>query len=115
MTPADYLTAILARFTDHPVVRRAAWLGFLSWVVALTLTGYIFGFTDGFFGRLFSATFVLWLLLLGTVFGIRPAINWLTRRLSDDGGGRAPRTKRAPRAAAKRGAASPTIPANKWR
>ena len=117
----------LARFTAHPAVRRAAWLAFLSWVVALTLTGYLFGFTEGFFGRWFSATFVLWLLAAGTWFGIRPLIGWLTHRLGagsgGGNGGNGGSSGRAPRRAApaKRtaskpgGASSPQVPAKKWR
>ncbi len=117
MPPAAPLKDFLLDLTDHPVVRRLAWLGFVSWVVALTLTGYIFGFTDGFFGKLFSATLVLWLLAAGTVFGIAPLIGWLTRRLSDSGGRvprpRKPAAKRAPSRPTH--SASPSIPANKWR
>lgn len=110
MPPA--LADLLRRLADHPAVRRAAWLAFLSWVAALTLTGYVFGFTDGFFGRLFSATLVLWLLAAGTAFGILPLIGWLTHRLSDDGGNRAPRGRRTqPR----RAQVPPPVPANKWR
>ena len=111
---ADYLRQLF----DYPLVRRAAWLAFLSWVVALTLTGYIFGFADGFFGKLFSATFVLWLLLAGTSLGIVPLVQWLTRRLSDSPGRPAARRgKTPPRRAAARPSrpAPPTIPANKWR
>ena len=116
MTPTGPFATLLTRLADHPVVRRGAWLGFVSWVVALTLTGYVFGFAEGFFGRLFSATLVLWLLAAGTVFGIGPLIGWLTRRLSD-GAGRPARRGRAvsPRRPASRPAGSATIPASKWR
>ncbi|MBC7446998.1 MAG: DUF2798 domain-containing protein [Hymenobacteraceae bacterium] len=117
MPPAAPLKDFLLDLTDHPVVRRLAWLGFVSWVVALTLTGYVFGFTEGFFGRWLSATLVLWLLAAGTTFGIIPGIRWLTRRLSDSGG-RAPRPRKAaPKRPLNRPTHSPSsaIPANKWR
>lgn len=115
MTPAELLTLLSA----HPLVRRIGWFAFLSWVTALTLTGYLFGFTDGFFGRWLSATVVLWLLLTGTALGIVPFIKWLTQRLSDGSPARAPRGRRP--AAAKRpggrtaGPGPTQIPANKWR
>jgi hypothetical protein len=115
------VAALFARFTAHPLVRRAAWLAFLSWVIALTLTGYIFGFAEGFFGKWFSATFVLWLLVAGTALGIVPLIDWFTRRLSD-GRSSAPRAPRRPSAAPKRPASRPTnapggtaASASKWR
>ena len=128
MPPA--LADLLARLTAHPAVRRAGWLLFLSWVTALTLTGYLFGFTEGFFGRWCSATLVLWLLAAGTWFGIRPLIGWATQRLgagSDAGSGGSSRSgaaEKPPRRAApaKRAAGKPggtppppPIPANKWR
>ncbi len=121
MTPAD----LFAQLADHPVVRRVAWLGFLSWVAALTLTGYVFGLTDGFFGRLFSATLVLWLLALGTTYGILPLISWLTRRLSDTPDRSDRRSSGKPRkpsggtpnrnANRPNPSGSTAAPANKWR
>lgn len=88
--------ALLDHLRDHPVVRRAAWLGFLSLIVAVTLTGYTFGLADGFWGRTFSTTLVFWLLALGTVFGIRPLLIWLTRRFGGQASPRAPRARKAP-------------------
>ncbi len=114
MTAADYLRPLL----DHPLVRRAAWLAFLSWVSALTVTGYLFGLSDGFFGRWFSATLVLWLLLLAIVLGIIPLVRWLTHRLEIGTSGP---PRRRPPAAPRRPATRPAkplppqIPANKWR
>ena len=132
MPPA--LADLLARLTAHPAVRRAGWLLFLSWVTALTLTGYLFGFTEGFFGRWCSATLVLWLLAAGTWFGIRPLIGWATQRFGAGGGagrdagsggssrsGAAEKPPRraapAKRAAGKPGSTPPPPPisANKWR
>jgi hypothetical protein len=120
MTPAE----LFAQLSEHPVVRRVAWLGFLSWVTALTLTGYVFGLSDGFFGRLFSATFVLWLLALGSTYGIRPLIGWLTRRLSGTTPDRRPAKPRKPSGSSTSGSrnsnrpnptGSTAAPANKWR
>jgi hypothetical protein len=120
MKPAD----LFAQLSEHPVVQRVAWLGFLSWVAALTVTGYVFGLSDGFFGRLFSATFVLWLLALGTTYGIRPLLGWLTRRLGNAPSDRRPTKPRKPAGggtSAPRNANRPNptgstaAPANKWR
>ena len=116
MPAAGPFTTLFAHLADHPLVRRGAWLLFVSWVVALTLTGYLFGFADGFFGKLFGATFVLWLLAAGTALGIVPLVRWLTQRLS----GRSnppPRHGRSvsSRRPAGRSTGSSTIPASKWR
>ena len=75
--------ALFARLQAHPVARRLGWLGFLSLVAALTLTGYLFGLRDGFFGRWFFTTLVFWLLLAGTAYGVWPATRWLTGPLVD--------------------------------
>lgn len=88
--------ALLDHLRDHPVVRRVAWLGFLSLIAAVTLSGYTFGLSEGFWGRTFSTLLVFWLLALGTVFGIRPLLVWLTRRLGGPVASRAPRTRKAP-------------------
>lgn len=86
----SWLAALLA----HPLVRRAAWLGFLSLVGATTLVGYLFGLRDGFVGRTLSATLVGWLLLTGSVLGIGPLLAWASRRL----GAGQPRRGRQPAA-----------------
>lgn len=99
MAPAELFDQLRA----HPLVRRAAWLGFLSLISAITLTGYVFGLSEGFFGRAISAALVLWLLALGTALGILPLVRWGTHKLAGRatparGRRTAPPVARSPRA-----------------
>ncbi|WP_143164040.1 hypothetical protein [Hymenobacter daecheongensis] len=63
-------------FAHLPWVRRTGWLAATSLVLALMLTGYVFGFSNHFFGRLSGAFFVIFWLLAVTFLGVVPFVNW---------------------------------------
>ena len=58
--------------------RRVSVLAGISFVLALMLVIYLFGVSDHFFGRLFSAFFVWFWLLVATFLGVLPFISWAT-------------------------------------
>lgn len=59
-----------------PLLRQLLLLAGSSLMLALLLTGYLFGFGDQFFGRLFSAFFVFFWLLAITFLGAVPFVAW---------------------------------------
>jgi len=58
--------------------RRVGVLAGSSLAFSLVLTLYLFGTDDHFFGRLFTAFFVSFCLLVATFLGILPFISWAT-------------------------------------
>ncbi|WP_345127342.1 hypothetical protein [Hymenobacter antarcticus] len=58
--------------------RRVGWLAGISLALALMLVGYVFGGSDHFFGRLFSAFLVLFWLLAVTFLAVVPFVTWAT-------------------------------------
>lgn len=52
----------------------------ISFVAALVLELYTFGFPDGFFGRWFSAIMVFFLFFSITTLGIIPLVNYVVNR-----------------------------------
>ncbi|GAA3991792.1 hypothetical protein GCM10022407_40270 [Hymenobacter antarcticus] len=54
------------------------WLAGISLALALMLVGYVFGGSDHFFGRLFSAFLVLFWLLAVTFLAVVPFVTWAT-------------------------------------
>jgi hypothetical protein len=58
--------------------RRVGVLAGTSLALSLALVLYLFGVSDHFFGRLFSAFFVWFWLLAVTFLGVVPFINWAT-------------------------------------
>ena len=58
--------------------RRVGWLAIISLALALMLVGYVFGGSDHFFGRLFSAFLVLFWLLAVTFLAVVPFVTWAT-------------------------------------
>lgn len=66
---------------NKAVLQRQALLIFLiSFFIATALILYVFGFPTGFFRRLFSATFVFFLLISLTIMGIIPLVNYVFNR-----------------------------------
>ena len=65
-----------ASLLHHPLLRRAGILLAVSFGLSFMLIAYLFGLESGFFGRLFGATFV-WFVLLGVTFlAVVPFVNW---------------------------------------
>ncbi|TGE21870.1 hypothetical protein E5K00_16535 [Hymenobacter aquaticus] len=62
------------------LLRRAGVLAGVSFFLALLLVIYVFGFSNHFFGRLFSAFFVIFWLLAVTFLAIVPFVNWAATR-----------------------------------
>ena len=58
--------------------RRVAVLAGISLAMALMLVGYLFGVSDQFFTRLFSAFLVLFWLLTVTFLFVVPFVTWAT-------------------------------------
>ncbi len=52
----------------------------ISFFISTALILYVFGFPDGFFLRLFNATFVFFLLIGSVVLGIIPVVNYAFQR-----------------------------------
>ena len=66
---------------DKAGLRRQVLIIFIiSFFIATALILYVFGFPPGFFKRLFSATFVFFLLISVTVLGIIPLVNYVFNR-----------------------------------
>ena len=75
------LLPLRRRFQKHLATwpwRRLGVLAGISFVLALLLVGYLFGTSDHFFGRLFSAFFVLLWLLAVTFLAVVPFVTWAT-------------------------------------
>ena len=68
------------RFNKAFLQRQALIIFIISFFVATALILYVFGFPPGFFKRLFSATFVFFLLISVTVLGIIPLVNYVFNR-----------------------------------
>lgn len=89
-------------FLQHPLLRRAGILLAVSFVLSFALIAYLFGFSNGFFGRLTGSTFVWFVLLSVTFLAVVPFVNWA----ADNWFGRTwaesptPQPVRRPRAAA---------------
>jgi len=62
--------------SNRPLLRRAGIVAAASLVLAMALVGYLFGVSDGFFGRLFGAFFVFFWLLSVTFLGVVPFVSW---------------------------------------
>jgi hypothetical protein len=97
----------------HPLRRRLAaynWrrvgvLAGVSFVLSLSLVGYLFGVSDRFFGRLSAAFFLGFCLLSVTFLAVIPFIGWATTHWfgkSWSGGATPAPVRRASRPAAPR-------------
>ena len=96
-----------ARLQKHVAAwpwRRVGVLAGVSFALALMLVIYLFGVSDHFFGRLFSAFFVLCWLLAVTFLGVVPFVTWATAHWFGRGWAEAstpaPRVRRAAAGAA---------------
>jgi len=69
-----------SRFNKSELRRQALLIFLISFFIATALILYVFGFPTGFFRRLFSATFVFFLLISLTVMGIIPLVNYVFNR-----------------------------------
>ena len=58
--------------------RRVGMLAGISLLLALMLVGYLFGISDHYFSRLFSAFLVLFWLLAVTFLAVVPFVTWAT-------------------------------------
>jgi len=58
--------------------RRVAVLAGISFVLSLSLVGYLFGMSDRFFGRFSTAFFLGFCLLSVTFLAVIPFIGWAT-------------------------------------
>ena len=58
--------------------RRVGVLAAISFVLSSSLIGYLFGFSDRFFGRLGAAFFIGFCLLSVTFLAVIPFIGWAT-------------------------------------
>ncbi|WP_400193436.1 hypothetical protein [Hymenobacter sp. B81] len=65
-----------AAFNYRPLLRRAGVLLAVSFALSFVLMAYLFGFSDGFFGRLAGCTFVWFTLLAVTFLLVVPFVNW---------------------------------------
>lgn len=94
--------------------RRVGVLAGISFALALMLVLYLFGVSDHFIGRLFSAFFVLCWLLAVTFLAVVPFVTWATAHWFGRGWAEvstpAPRVRRAAGAAAARSHSSPAAP-----
>ena len=91
--------------------RRVGVLAGISLALALMLVIYLFGVSDHFFGRLFSAFFVLCWLLAVTFLAVVPFVTWATSHWFGRGWAEAStpasRSRRVAGAAAARSNSSP--------
>ncbi|TGE27188.1 hypothetical protein E5K02_12385 [Hymenobacter metallicola] len=67
-------------FFSPALLRRTGVLAGVSFLLALLLISYVFGLSNHFLGRLFSAFFVIFWLLAVTFLGIVPFVNWAATR-----------------------------------
>ncbi|WP_426060305.1 hypothetical protein [Hymenobacter sp. B1770] len=75
--PPPLLNRLQKHVADWPW-RRVGVLAGVSLVLALTLVVYLFGISDHFFSRLFSAFIVLFWLLAVTFLAVVPFVTWAT-------------------------------------
>ena len=68
----------LSRYLAAWPWRRVGVLAGVSGALALMLVGYLFGGSDHFFGRLFSAFLVCFWLLAVTFLAVVPFVTWAT-------------------------------------
>ncbi|QMU31344.1 DUF2798 domain-containing protein [Adhaeribacter radiodurans] len=68
------------RFNKANLKRQVILIFIISFFISTALILYVFGFPTGFFGRLFSSTFVFFLLISVTVMGIIPLVNYVFNR-----------------------------------
>ncbi|PSR55658.1 DUF2798 domain-containing protein [Adhaeribacter arboris] len=68
------------RLNKATLQRQAIVIFIISFFISTALILYVFGFPAGFFRRLFSATFVFFLLIGTTVLGIIPLVNYVFNR-----------------------------------
>ena len=68
----------LSRYLAAWPWRRVGVLAGVSLALALMLVGYLFGGSDHFFGRLFSAFLVCFWLLAVTFLAVVPFVTWAT-------------------------------------
>ena len=108
------------RLQKHVVAwpwRRVGILVAISLVLALMMVGYLFGTSDHFFGRLFSAFFVLLWLLAVTFLAVVPFVTWATEHWFGRGWTEAstpaPRPRRAPAGAIPARSYSPPAPSRR--
>jgi hypothetical protein len=66
----------LSAFFSPKLLRRAGLLAGSSLLLAVALVSYLFGATDGFFGRVFGAFFVFFWLLSVTFLAVVPFVSW---------------------------------------
>ncbi|MBF9223650.1 hypothetical protein [Hymenobacter ruricola] len=94
--------------------RRVGVLAGVALALALMLVVYLFGVSDHFFGRLFSAFLVLFWLLAVTFLAVVPFVTWATAHWFGRGWAEvstpAPRPRRAAGAAPARSHPSPAAP-----
>ncbi|KAA9338706.1 hypothetical protein F0P96_07750 [Hymenobacter busanensis] len=76
MSAAPRRRAARGSFDYRPLLRRAGILLAVSFGLSLVLMTYLFGFSDGFFGRLLGSTTVLFTLLAVTFLLVVPFVNW---------------------------------------
>ena len=91
--------------------RRVGVLAGISLALALMLVGYVFGGSDHFFSRLFTAFLVLFWLLAVTFLAVVPFVTWATGHWFGRGWAEvstpAPRPRRAAAGAAARSYSPP--------
>ncbi|MGI4744052.1 MAG: hypothetical protein ACRYG7_53565 [Janthinobacterium lividum] len=75
--PVSLSIRLRQRLATYPW-RRVGVLAGSSLALSFALVLYLFGVSDHFFGRLFSAFFVWFWLLAATFLGVLPFINWAT-------------------------------------
>ena len=97
--------------------RRVGVLAGISLGLALILVGYVFGTSDHFFGRLFSAFCVLLWLLAVTFLAVVPFVTWATEHWFGRGWAEAstpaPRPRRAAGGAVPARSYSPPAPSRR--
>jgi len=97
--------------------RQVGVLAGVSLVLALMLVGYLFGSSDHFFSRLFSAFLVLFWLLAVTFLAVVPFVTWATGHWFGRGWAEAstpvPRPRRAAPASAAARSYSPPAPSRR--
>ena len=89
--------------------RRVGWLAIISLALALMLVGYVFGGSDHFLSRLFSAFLVLFWLLAVTFLAVVPFVTWATSHWFGRGWAEASAPVARPRRAAGGAAPRPTV------
>lgn len=103
--PVSSSVRLRQRLAAYPW-RRVGVLAGSSLALSLALVLYLFGVSDHFFGRLFSAFFVWFWLLATTFLGVLPFISWATSQWFGPGwrGEQAPAVRRpaAAKAASRR-------------